>query len=60
LKPFYPFAYNNRGVSKYFLGDFSSALNDHSIAIEQNPQYIKAYVNRGHMKILLGSQKEGF
>ena len=49
--------YFNSGNSKYQQGDFEGALKDYSKAIELNPDYYKAYNNRGN---LLSSVKEDY
>ncbi len=41
------FAYNSRGIAKYYNNDFTGAFNDYCIAIKINPKYAGAYYNRG-------------
>lgn len=41
------FAYNSRGIAKYFNNDLIGALNDYNTAIKINPKYSGAYYNRG-------------
>lgn len=41
-------AYNNRGIIKYELGQFSEAINDYSSAINLKPNYVDALNNRGN------------
>lgn len=41
-------AYNNRGIIKYELGQFSEAINDYSSAIKLKPNYVDALNNRGN------------
>jgi tetratricopeptide (TPR) repeat protein len=45
--------YLNRGVSKYFLEDYSGAIADYTKAIEIDPNYALAYYNRGVSKYSL-------
>ena len=47
----------NSGNSKYRQGDYEGAFQDYSKAIELNPDYYKAYNNRGN---LLSSVKEDY
>lgn len=41
------FAYNNRGIAKFSMGNIDGALTDYNQAITLNPQYSGAYYNRG-------------
>ena len=43
-------AYNSRGLIKYNKGDHAGALPDYDKAIELDPQFAVAYVNRGEVK----------
>ena len=43
----YARAYFNRGTSKDELNDYQGAITDYTRAIEFNPDYYKAYTNRG-------------
>ncbi len=47
-------AYVNRGIIKYELGDKKGAIVDYDRAIQLNPQYAGAYVDRGIAKSDLG------
>jgi tetratricopeptide (TPR) repeat protein len=47
-------AFNNRGVVKRRLGDYSGALGDYDQALRLLPQDADAYKNRGMIKELLG------
>ena len=42
-----PFAYYNRGVAFYRVGQMDRAIEDYSKAIALDPSYSKAYANRG-------------
>jgi tetratricopeptide (TPR) repeat protein len=42
--------YNNMGTAKFRLNDIDGALNDYSKALEINPDFAKAYFNRGILK----------
>jgi tetratricopeptide (TPR) repeat protein len=44
-------AYCNRGRAKYDKGDYHSALDDHTKAIEIDPRNASAYYNRGRAKV---------
>jgi S1-C subfamily serine protease len=62
-KPATPLAQGNRSISaktyfmwgntKYYLGDYKGAITDYTQAIRLNPDYAKAYNNRGIAKALL-------
>ena len=41
-------AYNNRGIVKYELGQFSAAVEDYSAALRLKPNYANALNNRGN------------
>ena len=41
------FAYNNRGIARYYRGDMEGAMEDYNKAIDLNPGYSGAYYNRG-------------
>ena len=47
-------AFYNRGLNKRFLNDFSGAVQDYSEAIKLQPEYYKAYNNRGFLNLKLG------
>ena len=38
--------YNNRGYAKYLLGRYDDAIEDYTRAIEINPRFIQARINR--------------
>jgi len=42
--------YHNNGVSKSANGDLNRTIADYDRAIELNPQFIKAFINRGLAK----------
>ena len=42
------FTYNNRGLAYAEQGDYQQAISDYNLAIQINPQYAKAYGNRGN------------
>ena len=48
LDPQFAEAYNNRGIIKYDLGQFSAAIEDYSAAIRLKPNYANALNNRGN------------
>ena len=54
LKPDDADAYNNRGNSKYKLGQHFAAIADYDIAIRLNPDDVDVYFNRGIVKNDLG------
>ena len=47
-------AYNNRGIKKGELGDYSGAIDDLKMAIKLNPKREKAYNNLGTIKATKG------
>lgn len=47
LDPEYEFAYNERGISYYYLGKLKESIEDYSKAIEINAEYARGYYNRG-------------
>ncbi|HKX96206.1 MAG TPA: tetratricopeptide repeat protein, partial [Candidatus Nitrosocosmicus sp.] len=49
-------AYNNKGLSLYYLGDNQEAIACYDKAIEINPQYADAYNNKGLSLYYIGSQ----
>ena len=51
-------AYNNRGFSRYLLGDTQGAINDYNQALRINPNHAIAYNNRGLARSAL-RDKEG-
>ena len=51
--------YNNRGIAKVSLQDYSGAISDYNKAIEINPNDAEAYNNRGIAKIKLGQKDSG-
>jgi tetratricopeptide (TPR) repeat protein/S1-C subfamily serine protease len=51
------YVYNNRGVSKYDLGQKQAAITDYDRAIAINPNYSHAYNNRGLVKSDLGQNQ---
>ena len=53
MKPDYAEAYNNRGVAKAELGQYTAAIKDYDKAIQLKPDYAEAYLNRGSSKALL-------
>ena len=54
-----PLAINsyNSGVDKYEQGDYQGAIADYSKAIEINPEYAYAFLNRGNSKNKLGDHQ---
>ena len=48
-----PAAYNNRGLAKFNLKDYSGAIADCTKAITLNPQFTEAYINRANNEITL-------
>ena len=49
--------YFNRGVDKYFAGDYYGASSDYNKAIEINPKYAPVYIHHGAVKALIGDMK---
>lgn len=47
-------AYNNRGIVKYDLGQFSTAVEDYTTAIKLKTGFINALNNRGNAYVALG------
>ena len=47
-------AYYNRGLDKYLLRDNQGAIEEYNQAIQINPRYAEAYINRGNAKSALG------
>lgn len=52
-------AYNNRGLVKYFIGDFNGGLLDFNRAIELSPNESSFYNNRGSLRMSTNKYKEG-
>ncbi|NEU84031.1 tetratricopeptide repeat protein [Nostoc sp. UIC 10630] len=50
-------AYNNRGLSRYILGDTKGAINDYNQALRINPNHADAYNNRGLARSTLGDKQ---
>ena len=50
--------YWNSGNAKYNIADYSGAILDYDKAIENDPQYLNAYINRGLAKVKLKNYKE--
>ena len=46
--------YNNRGVARGKSDDFYEAILDFNMALEINPSYANAYLNRANAKYLIG------
>jgi tetratricopeptide (TPR) repeat protein len=40
-------AYNNRGLAYYGKTDYDRAIADYDKAIDVNPRYVSAYIDRG-------------
>ena len=51
-------AYNNRGNAKANLGNYKHSIKDYNKAIELNPNYSKAYYNRGLSKYNLAKENK--
>ena len=51
LKPDYVYAYNNRGIVRWTLGDTEGALADYGDAIRLNPHDPLAHYNRALIRI---------
>ena len=51
--------YYNRGNSKSKLGDHRGAITDYNIAIDLNPKYASAYLNRGILKFIIKQKNSG-
>lgn len=49
-----PGVYNNRGVAKVRIGDYRSAVDDFTSALDRNPRYVDALKNRGVAWQMLG------
>ncbi|GAA4418876.1 tetratricopeptide repeat protein [Nibrella viscosa] len=58
LDPTYAAAYNNRGNTKYNLGQYQPAIYDFDEAIRLDPTYAYAYNNRGLTKYNLGQYQQ--
>ena len=58
LKPDFDEVYNNRGVTKNWLGKHQDALVDYDKAIQLKPDFAEAYSNRGTTKNLLGKYQD--
>ncbi|MGB3654319.1 MAG: tetratricopeptide repeat protein [Rivularia sp. (in: cyanobacteria)] len=50
--------YENRGISRYKLGDFQGALTDFTQSIAINPNYYRVYHSRGFVKSAMGNHQE--
>lgn len=55
----YEQAYLNRGLTKKMQGDFSGALTDLNLIIDDYPQDPYLYKNRGNLQLLFGSVRQG-
>jgi tetratricopeptide (TPR) repeat protein/S1-C subfamily serine protease len=51
------YAYYNRGIVKFTLGNKQEAIADYDRAIAINPKYARAYINRGLAKSDLGNKQ---
>ena len=49
--------YLDRGIEKLILGDTLGAIDDYTIAIENNPEFKAAYANRGSSRVKMLSLK---
>lgn len=58
LSPNFAEAYNNRGVAKDELGQYTEAIKDYSKAIELKSDYAEAYNNRANVNSRLGKDIE--
>ncbi|MBA2268751.1 MAG: tetratricopeptide repeat protein, partial [Nitrosopumilus sp.] len=47
INPQYADAYNNKGLSLYYLGDYQEAIACYDKAIEINPEYADTFYNKG-------------
>ncbi len=56
--PRYAEAYNNRGYSKFVLGNPQDAILDYNEAIKLNPRFAEVYNNRGVAKRALGNPQD--
>ncbi|MCF2145995.1 tetratricopeptide repeat protein [Desmonostoc muscorum LEGE 12446] len=50
--------YNRQGIEKYNNQDFRGAIEDYNEAIKINPNFAKAYYNRGNAHYDLGEKQE--
>lgn len=54
--------YNNRGLCKQELKDYSGAIRDFDLAIKTDPKLFEAYLNRGRNKLIIkdnaGAEKD--
>ena len=57
LSPIYPKAFNNRGITHTYLGNYDDALKDYDTSIQQDPTTYHTYFNRGKLKARLGQYK---
>ncbi|MBW4624966.1 MAG: tetratricopeptide repeat protein [Brasilonema octagenarum HA4186-MV1] len=53
LNPKYAYAYNDRGIVRYYLGDLQAAIADFNQAIKINPNYANAYAGRSFARYKL-------
>lgn len=51
---FTAYAYTNRGVARYYLGDFEAAITDYERALRIKPMLAKAYSGRGAARTAKG------
>lgn len=59
LNPAYPNAHNDRGVARFYMGDYAGALRDFSTALDLKPEYQMARRGRGLALLKLGRRNEG-
>lgn len=55
-----PIAYYNKGVILAEMGDYTSALQAFTKAIELKPDFGEAYYNRGYVYLNLGNKDSAF
>ncbi|MGE4118602.1 MAG: tetratricopeptide repeat protein, partial [Candidatus Nitrosocosmicus sp.] len=58
INPQYADAYNNKGLSLYYLGNNQEAIACYDKAIEINPEYDLAYYNKGIVLSVTGNNQE--
>ena len=53
-----PDAYNNRGVAKYYLKDYSGAIADYTKVLDLDNTFKRTYYNRGLAKLGLNKYED--
>ena len=50
--------YNNRGLTRFFLGDYQGAIDDYTQAVKLSPNFAIAYTRRGSIYLMQEKKQE--